>query len=298
MKEIGEELKARRLELGLALNDISESTKIKFTYLKALEEGDLSSLPADVYIKGFLRAYGDYLGLDGQQFVERFKRYRELESGMKPEPTPQIETSSRRRGRRTVAQSREQSYIPSKNRQRRRKQRQHSQSRSFAFILLTLILLGVIAYTGSFLRTEPSSQTKTPPVESPNNEAVGDPTLPRDTPGDEELPLEETEPEEASQPIVLETAEESRVSKTLHVRNTENLELVLSASDDCWIGAYADGQLLWEKTLTDGQQEVVTARDRLYLIIGYPPALQISIGDQTLPAIEIPDVYRLTIERR
>jgi cytoskeletal protein RodZ len=40
--------------------------------LRALEEENFEALPAQTYVKGFLRTYADYLGLDGQLYVDEF----------------------------------------------------------------------------------------------------------------------------------------------------------------------------------------------------------------------------------
>src|SRR2546430_6474825 len=48
------------------------ATKIRGKYLRALEEEHFELLPAQTYVKGFLRTYADYLGLDGQLYVDEF----------------------------------------------------------------------------------------------------------------------------------------------------------------------------------------------------------------------------------
>src|SRR5205823_8128494 len=47
-------------------------TKIRSRYLQALEEESFEALPAQTYVKGFLRTYADYLGLDGQLYVDEY----------------------------------------------------------------------------------------------------------------------------------------------------------------------------------------------------------------------------------
>ena len=48
------------------------ATKIRGKYLRALEEEQFDVLPAQTYVKGFLRTYAEYLGLDGQLYVDEF----------------------------------------------------------------------------------------------------------------------------------------------------------------------------------------------------------------------------------
>ncbi len=57
---------------GLDFAQIEAATKIRGKYLQALENEQFEALPAEPYIKGFLRTYADYLGLDGQLYVDEF----------------------------------------------------------------------------------------------------------------------------------------------------------------------------------------------------------------------------------
>ncbi len=77
MKDIGRELKAKREELGLSLAQAQADTKIRRRYLEALESGDDSPIPGEVYVKGFLRFYANYLGLDGWDMVRRYREWKE-----------------------------------------------------------------------------------------------------------------------------------------------------------------------------------------------------------------------------
>jgi len=70
--EIGNSLREARYRQGLELSDVELATKIRSRYLQALEEESFDALPAQTYVKGFLRTYADYLGLDGQLYVDEY----------------------------------------------------------------------------------------------------------------------------------------------------------------------------------------------------------------------------------
>ncbi|MEP6910338.1 MAG: helix-turn-helix domain-containing protein [Actinomycetota bacterium] len=72
MFEIGNSLREARLRQGLDFPEIEQATKIRGKYLRSLEEEQFDVLPAQTYVKGFLRSYADYLGLDGQLYVDEF----------------------------------------------------------------------------------------------------------------------------------------------------------------------------------------------------------------------------------
>jgi cytoskeleton protein RodZ len=64
--EIGNSLREARVRRGIEFAQAELATKIRGKYLRALEEEHFEVLPAETYVKGFLRTYAEYLGLDGQ----------------------------------------------------------------------------------------------------------------------------------------------------------------------------------------------------------------------------------------
>lgn len=73
MRLVGEFLQERREDLGLDLDEIGAMLRIKPGYLAALEQGRSHDLPGPTYAIGFIRAYADFLGLDADQVLVRFK---------------------------------------------------------------------------------------------------------------------------------------------------------------------------------------------------------------------------------
>ena len=72
MFEIGNSLREARLRQSLDFPEIEQGTKIRGKYLRALEDEQFDVLPAQTYVKGFLRSYAEYLGLDGQLYVDEY----------------------------------------------------------------------------------------------------------------------------------------------------------------------------------------------------------------------------------
>jgi cytoskeleton protein RodZ len=70
--EIGNSLREARFRQQLEFGELEQATKIRSRYLRALEEESFDTLPAQTYVKGFLRTYADYLGLDGQLYVDEY----------------------------------------------------------------------------------------------------------------------------------------------------------------------------------------------------------------------------------
>ena len=72
MFEIGNSLREARVRQGLEWPQIELATKIRAKYLRALEDEQFGILPAQPYVKGFLRTYAEFLGLDGQLYVDEY----------------------------------------------------------------------------------------------------------------------------------------------------------------------------------------------------------------------------------
>jgi cytoskeleton protein RodZ len=70
--EIGSSLREARLRQAVELPEAEAATKIRAKYLRALEDEHFEVLPAQTYVKGFLRAYAEFLGLDGQLYVDEY----------------------------------------------------------------------------------------------------------------------------------------------------------------------------------------------------------------------------------
>ncbi len=72
MFEIGNSLREARLRREVDFVEAETATKIRAKYLRALEDEQFEVLPAQTYVKGFLRTYAEYLGLDGQLYVDEY----------------------------------------------------------------------------------------------------------------------------------------------------------------------------------------------------------------------------------
>ncbi len=69
---IGAKLRQVREELEITLDEVAAYTKIRYGLLHALEEGKVEQLPEPVYVQGFIRRYGDALGLDGAALAAEY----------------------------------------------------------------------------------------------------------------------------------------------------------------------------------------------------------------------------------
>lgn len=79
---LGEKLKNFRNERRITLHEVSRDTKIPLKYIEMLEEGKYESLPPDVYVKGFLRAYAEFLGVDPKKLINLYQREKDIKKSL------------------------------------------------------------------------------------------------------------------------------------------------------------------------------------------------------------------------
>jgi cytoskeletal protein RodZ len=74
MIRVGQRLKEARLAKGLTLEEVSQATKIRSSFLASIEKGEYHSLPSSSYAQGFVRNYAEFLGLPQREILALFKR--------------------------------------------------------------------------------------------------------------------------------------------------------------------------------------------------------------------------------
>ncbi len=80
---LGERMKKIREERRFSLADVAKGTKIQAKYLQYFEESEYMKLPADVYVRGFLRSYALYMGLSETNLIKQFEREKGIHKNIK-----------------------------------------------------------------------------------------------------------------------------------------------------------------------------------------------------------------------
>jgi cytoskeletal protein RodZ len=91
---LGERLKKLRGDKRISLNDVARATKIRIDYLENLEEGNYEKLPVDVYVKGFLRSYAEFLGVEEDLFIRLFEKEKGIKKNIEKKRSPRKEKSA------------------------------------------------------------------------------------------------------------------------------------------------------------------------------------------------------------
>lgn len=149
MDSLGQFLKQQRECKGYSLEDAQEETKIQIKYLKALEQENFDILPGEVFTKGFIRSYADYLGLDPQEAMNKYyalkgtKQEEEIESN---EPV-KVKVSGSKENQ-------------DKNQKEGEPASKPKVSPVLTFLAIGVIVLGILIY--NFYNNIPDEQTPPP----------------------------------------------------------------------------------------------------------------------------------------
>lgn len=80
---LGEQLRKVRKEQDISLEQASKITKIQTKYLNYLENGQYEKLPADIYVKSFLKSYASFLKMDSENAIALYKKEKKIGEKLK-----------------------------------------------------------------------------------------------------------------------------------------------------------------------------------------------------------------------
>lgn len=87
---MGNEFEKRRLDLGKDIKNVAGLTRIKESYLLAIEKDDFKELPVEVYTKGYIREYAKFLGIPSEGPIANYDRYLEDKKGPKKKEQSEV----------------------------------------------------------------------------------------------------------------------------------------------------------------------------------------------------------------
>jgi transcriptional regulator with XRE-family HTH domain len=72
MQSIGERLEEARKRKGISIREAAEATKIRGEYLHKFESNQYDIKLPEIYVRGFLRTYANYLKLPGEKIINDY----------------------------------------------------------------------------------------------------------------------------------------------------------------------------------------------------------------------------------
>jgi len=255
--EFGAELAQARAQRGMSLEEVARRTKIGIDALKAIERGDVATLPGGLYTRAFLRAYAHEVGCDPDDIVRRYReKFKDRESA---NAIAQLDVGV------NVTCAPGQVHVKDIDAMTRRR------SRTAWFLGVVVVLLGTAIHfsltpTTSWrshrdqARSLPKPETTSTgaAVPAPSANAAVPPAPPVGTSGAPSA-ADVAHPTDDSAPVAV-------------------MRLEVKPSGACWLSATADGQRVLYRLLDAGERTQIEAHDEVTLLVGDPATCAFDIN--------------------
>lgn len=241
-------LKKRREELGKDIDEIAGVTRIKKSYLRAIEEGDFEKLPVEVYTKGYIREYAEFLAIPMEQAFEPYERYLEDRKGVKGAEKKRAEAPPEEEKPEVFSAP----SLPLGTGQGGETRSASSASRK---IIRTVLILLIAGLAGFYFFGSGTKEAPLPPL--PQVEPVPPPTVPPGDAGDKAL----QEPPAAPSALPEIPAAEAP-------RPAEAHSLNIAARERTWLQITIDGSGKREIILNSGEKVTYRVNENASVLIG------------------------------
>ncbi len=251
-------MRKAREEQGLSISDIEKGTNIRSLYITAIEEGNYDALPGAVYVKGFVRNYAKFLGLDADECV---LAYQSEASGKPSNPdeskaknnTPQKSTSNMASGR---------DYHNRVDDMPRR------QNLALIGLMAVIIVVGGWVAFGDSFSTPDSIKAET-----------NKPAVTSQKPGN-------TVPQHKDSAFSTHPQKETTASMPQHkepaVSTNEGVSIAAHLHGKSWMSVTVDGKNVFEGIAEDGETMTWTGEDSIIISTGNAGAVEITQNGKSL----------------
>jgi len=262
MSSVGETLRRERQRKELSLEQISRETKISSRMLEAIERDQFDRLPGGVFAKNFVRQYARVLGLDEEELAV------EVQKAVQAEPELPGLSSEASEPVFKVPKVRQWESSGS-----------HSNSPLPALAMVVAVMLvcsGIYAWWQRSRRPAPAAAR---PLAAAS---VSKPTAPAPvTPAAANAP--EAPPKvEISQAAAAKTDAEPKTEESQPANPAATLHVSLTADEDTWVRAWADGKTVVLTTLQPNTTRTVDAVDQIRIRTGNAGALQVTCNGKAV----------------
>ena len=246
MTSIGETLRSERLQQGLDLQQLSETTKIGTRMLQAMEQNDFSKLPGGVFTRSFIRQYAAALGMEPNALDEQVTQLQSAaEESPKNEPRKDVITESSHYSLSDYNSARNSSSL----------------LMSFVWVALAIAAGGAVYFLMNRSLT-PAPQPARPPVVQ--TESGPEKHLPESAP----VPV----------PVVPVPSDAAAVSSS-------PVQVILTAKEKAWVSITADGKSQYVGDMQTDEKRTVQARERVKLVAGNAGGLEVQLNGKPVQVI-------------
>lgn len=249
---LGDLLRETREQKKLSLEDVEQGTNIRKLYIKSIEDGDYDKLPGEVFLKGFIKTYGKFLGLNSLELIEQYKKEKNASASEKEvEPTNQVQKQPvspaqppkvEEKITEKTAEPTKEKNIPkidsfASNQAYLQPTKSNSKKNIFLVIIILIVIIGGAVF---FLSSQDTSDTKAP-VHTTQQESTQQP---------------------ASAPVV------------------NGAEVTAVFNEDCWTEVKVDGNVVLSETVKKGSNLNWKGNNQIDITVGNAGAIDITFNNQ------------------
>jgi cytoskeletal protein RodZ len=248
MESIGARLKKKRLEKGITVEEVHKKTKIHLDILTSIEDDSFVNLNP-VYIKGFLKIYCQFLGVDPTDYIAELKK---SEDGFKRPNKEEIAPGFFKSG------PAEKHFF------------------NFRIILIAVFIIAAVFLAIVLVRLVRTASSKT--RLSAKQARMQVKVIPKQT---DKPRTFKPKPAAALNPV----SQQSVGEPAENAKKEFGIRLGIQALDDCWIQLKIDGRIIFQNILKKGRFESWQAKEKAELILGSAGAVRLEINNKVIPAL-------------
>ncbi|MFC1703699.1 helix-turn-helix domain-containing protein [Candidatus Omnitrophota bacterium] len=278
MESIGNELRQTRESKGITYEEVYAQTKIHSSVIKALEEDRFHDLEP-IYIKGFLKIYTRFLGLNTEEFVKAYQKAispeKEKQSTAKKEKKEKKQAKDNKETKEETSETekQEKQEMVKKTSFRLSPQMIRNLQRVVVLFVILFLSITIVRCIGRAIRNRPKKITKAvsaptaaaKKVAAPAKQAPKTPAKPAETP---KPPAPEPEP-------VVPEPEKERFP----------VKISIQAKQDCMLKIRVDGKLIYGDIFRKGMSDSWQAKEKIELYVGNAGGIELEYNGRLLPSL-------------
>ncbi|UZD43898.1 helix-turn-helix domain-containing protein [Selenomonas sputigena] len=242
---IGDLLRRERERQNLSIKDIEKATSIRALYIDAIEKGEYKTLPGEVYAKGFVRNYANYLKLNANEIVNAFNE--EMHPQEELQDAAGSFSAEEARQEQSAERNREEYRGPKitslESYPMEKKSHGVRNALMVAAAVFVVAFAALIAFGGDEEPSAPAPRAKTQTQQG------------------------QKQTEAAPKPAA------------------DGVEMKLSFTDRCWTEVVVDGKTEFEGTAEKGKVLTLKGKDKVHITAGNAGALNYSLNGKDMGAI-------------
>ena len=242
---IGDLLRRERERQNLSIKDIEKATSIRALYIDAIEKGEYKTLPGEVYAKGFVRNYANYLKLNANEIVNAFNE--EMHPQEELQEAAGSSSAEEARQEQSAERNREEYRGPKitslESYPMEKKSHGVRNALMVAAAVFVVAFAALIAFGGDEEPSAPAPRAKT------------------------------------------QTQQGQKQTEVAPKPAADGVEMKLSFTDRCWTEVVVDGKTEFEGTAEKGKVLTLKGKDKVRITAGNAGALNYSLNGKDMGAI-------------